>query len=232
MLRPSRYPLVTCRSRECSLVLRGVNGLTLGGAGQCCVPALPAPALALGDGDRRRLTGWVRSSTVRAGLAQRARIVLLAAEGVSNTEIAERVATPAPRSWRPPRAGRPAARRPVRDTELLRRRPQRLGDDPIVIDAAGPTRPRLVQQAHDPTPVIARTPRDHRRPRHPPRRWRGRGARTGWRRGGRRRSSSPPTPSWWPRSPTWSGSTWPRRRTRSSCAWTSRVGMGRATIRS
>ena len=28
---------------------------------------------------------------MRAGLAQRARIVLLAAEGVSNTEIAERV---------------------------------------------------------------------------------------------------------------------------------------------
>ena len=33
----------------------------------------------------------MRSSTIRAGLAQRARIVLLAADGVSNTEIAVRV---------------------------------------------------------------------------------------------------------------------------------------------
>jgi len=38
-----------------------------------------------------RLTAWTRSSTVRAGLAQRARIVLLAADGVSHTEIAERL---------------------------------------------------------------------------------------------------------------------------------------------
>jgi DNA-binding CsgD family transcriptional regulator len=33
----------------------------------------------------------VRSSTVKAGLALRARIVLLAADGVSNTEIARRM---------------------------------------------------------------------------------------------------------------------------------------------
>jgi len=43
------------------------------------------------DGDRERLTAWTRSSTVRAGLAQRARIVLLAADGVSHTEIADRL---------------------------------------------------------------------------------------------------------------------------------------------
>lgn len=34
---------------------------------------------------------WTRSSSIRSGLAQRARIVLLAADGVSNTEIAKRV---------------------------------------------------------------------------------------------------------------------------------------------
>jgi transposase/transposase-like protein len=55
------------------------------------VPALPAPALGLRHGDRERLSAWLRASSVRAGLAQRARIVLLAAEGVSNTEIASRV---------------------------------------------------------------------------------------------------------------------------------------------
>ena len=41
--------------------------------------------------DRERLTAWTRSSTVRAGLAQRTRIVLLAADGISHTEIAERL---------------------------------------------------------------------------------------------------------------------------------------------
>jgi len=66
------------------------------------MPARPAPALALRDGDRRRLSGWTRSSTVRAGLAQRARIVLLAADGLSNTEIAARVGVSRPTviGWR------------------------------------------------------------------------------------------------------------------------------------
>ena len=50
-----------------------------------------AARLGLLDGDRERLTAWTRSSTVRAGLAQRARIVLLAADGVSHTEIADRL---------------------------------------------------------------------------------------------------------------------------------------------
>jgi transposase len=51
----------------------------------------PAAALLLRDGDGDVLRSWVRSRTVPTGLAQRARIVLLAADGLSNTEIAERV---------------------------------------------------------------------------------------------------------------------------------------------
>src|SRR5215213_6436120 len=50
-----------------------------------------AQPLGLRPGDRELLESWVRSSSIRAGLAQRARIVLLAADGVSNTQIAERV---------------------------------------------------------------------------------------------------------------------------------------------
>jgi len=50
-----------------------------------------AQPLALRPGDRELLESWTRSSAIRAGLAQRARIVLLSADGVSNTEIAERV---------------------------------------------------------------------------------------------------------------------------------------------
>jgi transposase len=68
------------------------------------------------------LVSLTRSSTVMAGSAQRARIVLLAADGVSNTEIASRtgVSRPTVISWRAryeesgigglvdrPRAGRP-----------------------------------------------------------------------------------------------------------------------------
>jgi transposase len=50
-----------------------------------------AQPLGLRPGDRDLLESWTRSSSIRAGLAQRARIVLLAADGVSNTEIADRV---------------------------------------------------------------------------------------------------------------------------------------------
>ena len=48
-----------------------------------------AAALSLRSGDQKRLAEWTRSSSIRAGLAQRARIILLAADGVSNTAIAD-----------------------------------------------------------------------------------------------------------------------------------------------
>jgi transposase len=61
-----------------------------------------AQPLGLRWGDRELLESWIRSSSIRAGLAQRARIVLLAADGMSNTEIAERVGASRPTviSWR------------------------------------------------------------------------------------------------------------------------------------
>jgi transposase len=55
-----------------------------------------APALVLMDGDRERLESVLRSTTVPAGLAQRARVVLLASDGVANYEIADRVAVSRP----------------------------------------------------------------------------------------------------------------------------------------
>jgi len=51
----------------------------------------PAPALRLFEGDESDLRGWLRSTTVSAGAARRARIVLLASEGIANTRIAELV---------------------------------------------------------------------------------------------------------------------------------------------
>jgi transposase len=50
-----------------------------------------AAALVLRDGDRARLESLTRSSSVRAGLVQRARIVLLASDGVANAQIARQV---------------------------------------------------------------------------------------------------------------------------------------------
>jgi transposase len=81
-----------------------------------------AAPLVLRDGDRSRLEALTRSSSVRAGLAQRARIVLLAADGLPNAEIARLTGTSRPTvvGWRArydeggvaaledqPRSGRP-----------------------------------------------------------------------------------------------------------------------------
>ena len=51
----------------------------------------PAPALLLRDGDRDQLEGWLRSRSLGSGLAKRARMILLAADGVGNRAIAQRV---------------------------------------------------------------------------------------------------------------------------------------------
>jgi transposase len=45
----------------------------------------------LSDDEREQLASWARRRTSAAGLAMRSRIVLAAAEGGSNTEIAERL---------------------------------------------------------------------------------------------------------------------------------------------
>lgn len=82
-----------------------------------------AAALLLRDGDRGRLEALARSASARPSLAQRARIVLMSAEGLTNTEIARRTGATRPTviNWRNryaaggisalgdrPRPGRPA----------------------------------------------------------------------------------------------------------------------------
>ena len=56
----------------------------------------------LSSRDRRELERWVRSPSMRAGLAQRARIVLLAADGLGTNDIVERVGVSRPTvtAWR------------------------------------------------------------------------------------------------------------------------------------
>src|SRR5437762_6837447 len=46
--------------------------------------------------DREVLASWVRSPSIRAGLAQRARIVLLAADGAGTNEIVRRTGVSKP----------------------------------------------------------------------------------------------------------------------------------------
>src|SRR5512140_340198 len=46
--------------------------------------------------DRDVLASWVRSPSIRAGLAQRARIVLLAGDGIGTNEIARRTGVSKP----------------------------------------------------------------------------------------------------------------------------------------
>ena len=60
----------------------------------------PAPALALREGDRDELVSWTRSTAIRAGLAMRARIVLLASEGLANARIASEVGTTTTSVWK------------------------------------------------------------------------------------------------------------------------------------
>ncbi len=61
-----------------------------------------AAPIVLRPGDESRLRTVLRCSTAGAGVARRARIVLLAAEGVSNAEIGRRagVSRPTVLSWR------------------------------------------------------------------------------------------------------------------------------------
>jgi transposase len=66
------------------------------------MPNRTAAPLLLRAGDKPELERLVRSSTVASGLASRARVVLLAADGVANYEIAERVgmSRPTVNLWR------------------------------------------------------------------------------------------------------------------------------------
>ncbi|MGH3872636.1 MAG: helix-turn-helix domain-containing protein [Pseudonocardiaceae bacterium] len=61
-----------------------------------------APPLVLREGDRGRLEALARSTSVRASVALRARIVLMSAEGLTNTEIARRTGSTRPTviNWR------------------------------------------------------------------------------------------------------------------------------------
>ena len=154
----------------------------------------PAPALPLRDGDQAILEKVVRSSATTAGAAQRARIVLLASQGVANALISELVGVSRPtvNLWRGrylehgleglvdiPRPGRPKV---VDDAAIItatpRPSPEASGGDSLVESAAGC--PSGGAQVHGHQGLEEVQGSGHGRP---------------------TRSSSPPTRNWRPRSP-------------------------------
>lgn len=82
---------VTVRKWRRRFAAEGFEGLGHRTPGSGKVRGRPSPPLELDDEAREVLQRWVRRSTISAGLAQRARIVLEAATGASNVEVAERV---------------------------------------------------------------------------------------------------------------------------------------------
>jgi hypothetical protein len=110
------------------------------------MPAI-APPLAISPEDLHTLGQWRRSGSIRAALVERAKIVLLPAQGLSNTEIARRVGCSRPTVilWRRryaqhgldglgdrPRPGRPQTVRADRRAEILAPPPEHLPATPLV----------------------------------------------------------------------------------------------------
>ena len=106
------------------------------------MPHPGAPPLPLRVGDHEQLSRLVRASSGRAGLAQRARIVLLAAEGVLNADIAARVGVSRPtvNRWR---ARYAAAGIPGLVDEDRPGRPRRIDQRRIIAETLVPPPARL-----------------------------------------------------------------------------------------
>ena len=160
--------------------------------------------------DRDVLASWVRSPSIRAGLAQRARIVLLAGDGIGTNEIVRRtgVSKPTVIVWK--------KRYAAEGTGGLEDRPRpgkpRTTDDVAIVLATLEPPPKRLGVTHWSSRLLAAElglsnvkVADV---------WRGGGCS----RGARRASSSPPTRPWRPRSAT-------------SPACTSTPGQGRGAVR-
>ena len=170
-----------------------------------------APALVLRDGDRQKLKSMLRTPTLAAGLAQRARVVLLASDGMANYEIADRVGVSRP------------------TVNLWRSRYTEQGL-PGLADQKRPGRPRTVDRSQVITATLIPPPAklgvthwssrllaDQLGIEHSTvaKIWAEYGVKP-WQ---AETFKSPPIHSWRTRSSTWSGCTWRRRRTRLSSVW-------------
>ena len=103
---------------------------------------MQSPTLTLNDADRMTLTGWTRSSTVSAGRAERAAIVLAAAGGSGTSETARRldVSRPTVIKWRARFAAHGIA---GLDDEPRSGRPKQIDDAAIIAATLDPPPARL-----------------------------------------------------------------------------------------
>jgi transposase len=99
-------------------------------------------AVEVPPGDREVLASWVRSPSIRAGLAQRARIVLLAGDGIGTNEIVARtgVSKPTVIAWKKRYAAEGLA---GLDDRPKRGRPRTTDDVAIVLRTLEPPPERL-----------------------------------------------------------------------------------------
>ena len=151
--------------------------------------------VALSPAEREELLSWTRAQSLKAGLAQRARIVLLADDGVGTNEIVTRVGVSKPTviAWKRrfahegvaglddrPKSGRPVVIDPIE----------------IVLATLEPP-PESLGVTHWSSRLLAKHLGDQRTTRSARR-----GRSGGCSRGGCRPSSSPPIRNWKPRSAT------------------------------
>src|SRR3954462_2303141 len=92
---------------------------------------MPSSLLTLSDDDRATLESWTRSSTVRAGHCERARIVLAIADGAGTSATARMlgVSRPTGTKWR---ARFAVHRMAGLDAQPRRRRPKTIDDAQII----------------------------------------------------------------------------------------------------
>ena len=155
---------------------------------------MPSPALELSDEDRATLASWTRARTQSAGRAERARIVLAVADGAGTTAAARQVGVSRPTviKWR----DRFAAHGLEGLEDEARSGRPKVVDDAGIIAATLEPPPEKLGVAHWSSRLLgnhlgigdATVARAWRKYHVKP--WRG------------RPSSSPPTPSWRPRSAT------------------------------
>ncbi len=156
-------------------------------------------ALVIGDQDRATLEAWTRSRSIRASHVERARIVLAVADGKGTSGTAREVGVSRPTviKWRDRFAEQGLA---GLDDEPRPGRPKTVDDSAIIAATLQPP-PTSLGVTHWSSRLLGKrlgigdvtVARAWRKYRVQP--WRG------------RRSRSPPTPSWRPRSATSSGCT-------------------------
>ncbi len=116
---------------------------------------MPSAVLTISDEDRSTLTTWTRSSTVSAGRAERAAIVLACAEGAGTSEAARRLGRVAADRHQVAGPVRPPRASPASTTSRAAVRPKTIDDAAIIAATLDPP-PERLGVTHWSTRLLAR----------------------------------------------------------------------------